>query len=202
MMPRHPSEPNARVRTSMPSECLPPETTCIVLVGSLSSSLLLLPFHRTPPFGPTILADTTMSSMFPYLLLFIPLAFVAIQPPKVLNSMLSGSWPMVYPLLSKNSTKSRPVIPASTCARPSSSFSFTTRSMRFVLTVIIGRGSICVDGHRVASITLVPPPYGIKHHPFSLAALTTAITCSSDDGQRTPSGIRILSPFRRPKTSS
>ncbi len=35
--------------------------------------------------------------MLPYLFFFMPLALVAIQPPSVENSTLSGSCPMVTP---------------------------------------------------------------------------------------------------------
>ena len=41
-----------------------------------------------------ILAQLTKSSMFPYTFFFIPDALVATHPPKVLNSIESGSCPV------------------------------------------------------------------------------------------------------------
>ena len=52
------------------------------------------------PRGVTILIRTTMSSIFPYVFFFIPEERVATQPPRLLNSCESGSWPEVYPFSS------------------------------------------------------------------------------------------------------
>mmetsp|Transcript_71673 Transcript_71673/g.205690 ORF Transcript_71673/g.205690 Transcript_71673/m.205690 type:complete len:231 (+) Transcript_71673:683-1375(+) len=64
------------------------------------------------PAGVTTRASTIMSSMLPYLARFIPEARVAIQPPRVENSMESGSMPMVTPCSANSCFKAAPVIPA------------------------------------------------------------------------------------------
>mmetsp|Transcript_32939 Transcript_32939/g.82773 ORF Transcript_32939/g.82773 Transcript_32939/m.82773 type:complete len:205 (+) Transcript_32939:144-758(+) len=75
MMPHSPSLPRAMWWRSGP-----------VLTRGAPSD----PFSSTP-LGVTIFTDTTMSSMLPYTLFFMPDARVAIHPPSVENSMLSGS---------------------------------------------------------------------------------------------------------------
>mmetsp|Transcript_7575 Transcript_7575/g.11993 ORF Transcript_7575/g.11993 Transcript_7575/m.11993 type:complete len:230 (-) Transcript_7575:850-1539(-) len=93
-------------------------------------------------------------------------------------------------------------MPASTWARPSSSFSHKTRFIRVISTEMIGRGSTALFGQRVALVTLVPPPNGIKHQLLHLAVFTKVTTSFSEAGQTTASGMRVISPDRRRKTSS
>jgi len=59
----------------------------------------------------------------------MPLARVAIQPPRVESSMESGSMPMVTPLFASVSFSLRPVMPASISAQPSSTFTHRTVCM-------------------------------------------------------------------------
>ena len=77
--PIQPSDPSMRWRRSRPHDSRP--HTC---------RWLPVPCFKSPS-DPITFTDLTMSSMLPYLFRFMPLALVAIQPPKVLNSMLSGS---------------------------------------------------------------------------------------------------------------
>ena len=73
-MPILPSEPNKTFCGLKPIDPL-----------EIGSTWLMM------PLGETRLIFSTISSILPYLFFFIPLAFVAIHPPTVDNSTLSGS---------------------------------------------------------------------------------------------------------------
>jgi hypothetical protein len=109
-----------------------------------------------------------MSSMLPYLFFFMPLALVAIQPPSVDSSTLSGSCPEVHPAAASSRSSFFPEIPASTTARRLTESISRMRSMRRMSTDTTIRCS--AGGHASAPLTLVPPPYGITHTTCSWAS--------------------------------
>ena len=81
---------------------------------------------------------------------------MAIQPPSVENSMLSGSWPSVNPWRASPSTMWRPTAPAWMQAMR---FTGSIQRMRFMRprsTDTMVRSSSARQ--RSASVTLVPPP--------------------------------------------
>ena len=86
----------------------------------------------------------------------MPLALVAIQPPSVDSSMLSGSWPQVRPCSASRSSRCLPVMPAWTQARMFSRSIHSMASMRRMSTETIRRVSSA--GSFSAALTLVPPP--------------------------------------------
>ena len=86
----------------------------------------------------------------------MPLALVAIHPPRVENSTLSGSWPEVYPRAPSARSSSLPEIPASTQACKFSSSSQTISFIRRMSTEAKMRPSSV--GKASAPLTLVPPP--------------------------------------------
>ena len=94
--------------------------------------------------------------MLPYLFFFMPLAWVAIHPPSVENSTLSGSCPMVKPCSASCSMMWRPTAPAWMQAMRLAGSIHTTRFMRPMSTETMVRRSS--SGQRSAAVTLVPPP--------------------------------------------
>ena len=86
----------------------------------------------------------------------MPLALVAIQPPSVESSMLSGSWPQVKPSVTSRSSRCVPVMPACTQARKFSRSIHSMASMWRISTETIMRSSPA--GSLSAALTLVPPP--------------------------------------------
>mmetsp|Transcript_90418 Transcript_90418/g.189120 ORF Transcript_90418/g.189120 Transcript_90418/m.189120 type:complete len:265 (+) Transcript_90418:1034-1828(+) len=151
--------------------------------------------HNTPA-GVTTRASSTMSSIFPYLARFMPLARVAIQPPSVENSMESGSMPMVTPSLAKALLRATPVMPAWIWATPSSLLTQRTFASPFMSRATKGRGSVSMLGSWVALMTLVPPPTGMTAKSRSFASAKTASTSTSDSGLSTASGRRGTSRVR------
>ena len=95
IMPRLPSEPNRIFCGLNPIDARAKGSTCSII-----------------PFGEIMVTFSTISSMLPYRFFFIPLALVAIHPPKVESSTLSGSWPTQYPRSPSQDSRSDPVIPA------------------------------------------------------------------------------------------
>mmetsp|Transcript_121380 Transcript_121380/g.350463 ORF Transcript_121380/g.350463 Transcript_121380/m.350463 type:complete len:224 (+) Transcript_121380:1178-1849(+) len=155
------------------------------------------------PPGVATRACTSISSMFPYLALFMPLARVAIQPPNVENSMESGSMPIVTPYCCKASFNAMPVMPASMQATPSSMLTQSTWHKPRMSRETMGLGSASKDGQTVADVTLVRPPTGMTAKPSpSAAAWSTACTSSSDSGRTTASGIRCVVRVRSRQMSS
>mmetsp|Transcript_108933 Transcript_108933/g.264831 ORF Transcript_108933/g.264831 Transcript_108933/m.264831 type:complete len:234 (+) Transcript_108933:503-1204(+) len=159
------------------------------------------------PCGVATRTSRSMSSMLPYLERFMPLARVAIQPPRVESSMESGSMPMVTPLLARTSFRADPVIPASRCAAPSSGLTHSRRLSPRMSSATKGRGSSRCEGHAVAEVTFVLPPTGTTAKPPAspspaAAACRTASTSSSLSGRTTASGMRDTSRERRRQTSA
>mmetsp|Transcript_88457 Transcript_88457/g.162045 ORF Transcript_88457/g.162045 Transcript_88457/m.162045 type:complete len:220 (-) Transcript_88457:185-844(-) len=144
----------------------------------------------------------TMSSMLPYLARFIPLARVAIQPPRVENSIESGSMPMFTPCLRSSSLSALPVMPASMHATPSALFTHCTRDIPRMSKATKGRESTSLEGQTVADVTFVRPPTGMTAKPPGpAAALSNASTSSSECGRTTASGMRSRSLVRRRQMS-
>ena len=50
-------------------------------------------------------------------------------------------------------------------------------------------------GQRSASVTFVPPPYGIRQTRWRAASATIARTCASLSGETTRSGTRATRPY-------
>mmetsp|Transcript_8243 Transcript_8243/g.24753 ORF Transcript_8243/g.24753 Transcript_8243/m.24753 type:complete len:236 (+) Transcript_8243:531-1238(+) len=197
MMPRDPSDPRRReVRSIGPDDTLPKADLCPSGVSF---------WDQIDPSAPTHHTLNTISSMLPYRFRFIPDALVAIHPPSVLNSIESGSCPIVYPRRAISSANAFPVMPASTRAHRSSSFTHSIRFIRRVSTEMTGRGSSDNGGGRRAWVTLVPPPKGMRTQSRCRASLTRVSISDSDEGQTTASGTRWVRwrvPERRRYTSS
>mmetsp|Transcript_22647 Transcript_22647/g.55898 ORF Transcript_22647/g.55898 Transcript_22647/m.55898 type:complete len:211 (-) Transcript_22647:63-695(-) len=175
--PRAPSDPSTICCTSGPIES-----------RGTSQARSIVP---TPV---TIFTRTSMSSMLPYTLRFIPDALVAIQPPREENSSESGSCPIVSPKASRRRFTSCPIMPASI---QTSMFSLSTHLILFMrcmsrLTIILRSFA----GHSSAPDTDVPPPKGMMTTSCSLASRTITSTSSWLLGQMTQSGTRWNWPKR------
>mmetsp|Transcript_59064 Transcript_59064/g.116989 ORF Transcript_59064/g.116989 Transcript_59064/m.116989 type:complete len:279 (-) Transcript_59064:453-1289(-) len=195
-MPKQPSLPSTSPLRSMPDE---------VRLKAAAPTEPLLPWlcHTIPPVVAS-LTSSSISSMFPYLARFMPLARVAIHPPSVESSMESGSMPMVTPCFLSASFNAEPVIPACTCANPSSLFTERTLESPRMSMATKGRLSTVFSGQAVAEVTLVRPPTGTTANltlPLS-AARRTARTSSSVSGRTTASGMRRVSRIRRRQISA
>lgn len=126
-------------------------------------------FFWMVPMGVAILIPMTISSMFPYLFFFIPLARVLTHPPRDENSIESGSWPQQTPNLDNYFSRSFPMIPASTLAI------ILLRSTHLILFIrVISTETIVlfsVSRNSNDSVTFVPPPKGIKTMLYFFASL-------------------------------
>ena len=110
----------------------------------------------------------------------MPEALVAIHPPRVENSTLSGSWPIVSLYRSSSRTMCRPAAPASMQAMRLTGSIQRILFIRRMSTETMMRDS--VGSHRRASVTLVPPPKGMRQTPRAFARSTRATTSSCEPG--------------------
>mmetsp|Transcript_49087 Transcript_49087/g.140542 ORF Transcript_49087/g.140542 Transcript_49087/m.140542 type:complete len:336 (+) Transcript_49087:674-1681(+) len=196
--PRQPSLPRTRLVSSMLVDVRPNA----VPAGRAVDCAPPWCCHNMP-VGVATLTSTSKSSMFPYRARFMPLARVAIQPPRVENSIESGSIPIVTPSRHKASFSAAPVIPASTNARPSSWLTQTTRARPRMSSETQGRGSELWSGQAVADVTLVRPPTGMtEYFTAPPAAWSTDSTSSSLSGRTTASGTRMAAPVRSRQMSA
>ena len=125
---------------------------------------------------------------------------VAIQPPSVDSSELSGSWPQVRPSFASASSSSAPVMPAWTVAVRFDRSMDRIRFIRRVSTETTIR--VSPSGTSRALLTFVPPPKGIRQTPCSSARVTMAWQSASDSGQTTRSTQRSRFSYRTRETSS
>lgn len=130
------------------------------------------------PIGVAILIPTTISSIFPYLFFFIPEARVLTQPPKDENSTESGSCPHITPNLDNYFSISFPIIPASIQAI------MLFLSTHFILFILVQSTETIVlfsfGWHIKLSVTLVPPPKGIRTTLNYFAFWIKCSACSWD----------------------
>ena len=145
-MPSVPSEPNISRRRSIPTDSRGEQLD-----------------RSSVPAAVATLTSSTRSSILPYLFFFMPLALVAIQPPSVENSTLSGSCPIVTPYFFNSAMMCRPTAPAWMQASMLARSIQRIRFIRRISTETIERRSL--GKHRNASVTFVPPPYGISVAP-------------------------------------
>ena len=117
---------------------------------------------------------------------------MAIHPPSVENSTLSGSWPIVNLYASSSRTTCRPAAPASMQAMRLTGSIHKILFIRRMSTETMSRSS--VGSQRRASVTLVPPPKGMRQTPSFFAISTSATTSSCESGQTTTSGTRGSDP--------
>lgn len=83
--------------TSVTTPSVPSDPKINCWISGPPETLGTMQFLSTTPLGVTNRMCNTMSSILPYLDFFMPDALVATQPPNVLNSQESGSWPMHSP---------------------------------------------------------------------------------------------------------